>query len=146
MKSDPALTNDERIIAASLNAYRSPEERAAMRGALEDAAHLCDAIAADVSTKRGRTSKQRLKLGYAAKRCGDAIWAMREKVRLDERTDQTEEIEWLRRLLRWCRPRLKHASYQTWLDQYLAAGPSPAPADDEPVIIQSEVFGVKQGA
>jgi hypothetical protein len=47
------------------------------------------------------------------------------------------EREWLRRLLRWCRPRLKHASYQTWLDQYLAAGPSDAPVD-EPPIVQSD--------
>lgn len=45
--------------------------------------------------------------------------------------------EWLRRLLKWCRPRLKHASYQTWLDKYLAAGPSPAP-EDEPPIVHSE--------
>jgi hypothetical protein len=44
------------------------------------------------------------------------------------------EVEWLRRLLRWCRPRLKHPSYQTWLDQYLAAGPSPAPEDEPPIV------------
>ena len=47
-----------------------------------------------------------------------------------------EETAWLRRLLRWCRPRLKHPSYQAWLDKYLAAGPSPAP-EDEPELIQS---------
>jgi hypothetical protein len=39
--------------------------------------------------------------------------------------------------LRWCRPRLKHPSYQSWLDQYLAAGPSEAPKD-EPPIVRSE--------
>ncbi len=45
-----------------------------------------------------------------------------------------EEIEWLRRLLKWCRARLKHPSYQARLDQYLAAGPSPTPADESPVV------------
>ncbi len=52
--------------------------------------------------------------------------------------DLVEEALWLRRLIAWCRPRLKHPSYQTWLDQYLAAGPSPAPLD-EPPIVRSEV-------
>ena len=49
---------------------------------------------------------------------------------------EREEIEWLRRLLRWCRSRLKHESYQAWLDKYLALGPSPVP-EDEPAVVQS---------
>jgi len=49
---------------------------------------------------------------------------------------EREEIEWLRRLLHWCRSRLKHESYQVWLDKYLALGPSPAP-EDGPAVVQS---------
>lgn len=47
---------------------------------------------------------------------------------------EPREAEWLRRLLRWCRPRLKHPSYQWWLDKYLAAGPSEAPKDEPPIV------------
>ncbi len=51
------------------------------------------------------------------------------------------EIEWLRRLLRWCRPRLTRLrtgrSYQEMLDKYLAAGPTDLPVD-EPAIVQSD--------
>lgn len=80
---------DEQIMRASLDAYQSREQRAAMRGALSDAAHLCDALAAEISMKRGRTSKKRLELAFAAKRCGDAIWAMREKVNVPIATADT---------------------------------------------------------
>jgi hypothetical protein len=54
-----------------------------MRGALGDAAALCDALARDIATEnspRGRVTKLGRKLEAIAKRCGDAIWAMREKV------------------------------------------------------------------
>jgi hypothetical protein len=55
-----------------------------------------------------------------------------ERRRVAEAKNERES-EWLRRLLRWARARLKHPSYQVWLDQYLAAGQSPAPEDEPPV-------------
>jgi hypothetical protein len=61
-----------------------------------------------------------------------------ETVVAEQRERCATEIEWLRRLLKWCRPRLKHPSYQTGLDHYLAAGPSPTP-ENEPPIVRSEV-------
>lgn len=50
---------------------------------------------------------------------------------------EREENAWLRRLLRWCHPRLKHGSYQVWLAKYLELGPSLAP-EDEPPVVRSE--------
>jgi hypothetical protein len=47
-----------------------------------------------------------------------------------------DEIAWLRRVIQWCRPRLKHDPYRMSLDIKLAAGPSVA-LDDEPQLIQS---------
>ncbi len=58
---------------------------------------------------------------------------------VERRRAAETENGWLRRLLRWCRPRLKHASYQTWLDKYLALGPSPAPKD-EPEVLCSDIL------
>lgn len=43
------------------------------------------------------------------------------------------ENEWLRRLLKWCRPRLKNHYYQEGLDKYLAAGPTPEPKNEPPI-------------
>jgi len=80
--SDPR-PHDERIMRWSLNSYRTREHRAAMRGALGDAAVLCDALARDIAAEnssRGRQTKRGQQLEAIAKRCGDAIWAMREKV------------------------------------------------------------------
>lgn len=76
---------DERIMRASLDSYRSPDQRAAMRGALRDAAHLCDALATAAGDGRRMSAKLR-DIQSAMKRCGDAIWAMREKipVRIEE--------------------------------------------------------------
>jgi len=48
-----------------------------------DAAHMCDAIAADIlreHTVNGRVTKQGEALAAAVKRAGDAIWRMREKL------------------------------------------------------------------
>ena len=67
---------DEQIMASSLRTYTTREQRAAMRGALSDAAHLCDAIAKQIMGPMS-TRYQRRRI---AKRCGDAIWAMRDKV------------------------------------------------------------------
>lgn len=59
--------------------FCDPEERAGVRCGLADAAHLCDAIAADIEAGM-RRSKHREALVAVAKSCGDAIWQMREEV------------------------------------------------------------------
>ncbi len=51
----------------------------------------------------------------AVSRCGPAI---------------ERENAWLRRLLQWCRPRLKQPFYAGQLDRALAAGPTDAPTDE----------------
>ena len=57
-----------------------------MRCALGDAAALCDAMARDIAAEnRGRggagaVTKLGLELEAIAKRCGDAIWSMRDNV------------------------------------------------------------------
>lgn len=67
---------DEQIMRMSLDSYRTREQRVAMRGALSDAAHLCDAIAKQIMGPHvSRESRRAI-----AKRCGDAIWAMRKKI------------------------------------------------------------------
>ncbi len=50
-----------------------------------DAAHMCDAIAADIlreGTVRGKVRKDARAQAAAVKRAGDAIWAMRETVKI----------------------------------------------------------------
>lgn len=59
--------------------YCPPEARGSIRGGMGDAAHLCDAIAREIA-KAGRKSKRRDEMAAVAKRCGDAIWAMRERI------------------------------------------------------------------
>jgi len=85
----PPKTREEktaRILNMALDGYKSRNERAALRCALGDAAALCDGIARDIAAEnRGRNSKGAvtklgLKLEAIAKRCGDAILAMREKI------------------------------------------------------------------
>ena len=56
----------------------------AVRSAHGDAAHMCDAIAADIlaeNTVRGRVTERGKLMAAAVKRAGDAIWAMREKLK-----------------------------------------------------------------
>ena len=54
------------------------------RSACGDAAHMCDAVAADLlkeeRTARGKPTKRSRELAAAVKRAGDAIWRMRDKV------------------------------------------------------------------
>jgi hypothetical protein len=55
----------------------APSARAAIRSALFDAAHLCDIIADDIRDENPR-GKRGHELAAIAKRCGDALWAMRD--------------------------------------------------------------------
>jgi hypothetical protein len=63
--------------------YVDPVQRGSVRRGMGDAAHLCDAIASQIASA-GRKSKRRDEMVAVAKRCGDAIWAMRELVCPDE--------------------------------------------------------------
>lgn len=76
----------DRILASACRIYKEPDERAAMRGGMADAAALCDALVELIlAENRGRggkgpTTKHGQELAAVAKRCGDAIWEMRKRV------------------------------------------------------------------
>ena len=63
----------------AMSTYSKRDERAALRCALGDAAALCDTIAADIIKEKGTRG---IRLAEIATRCGDAISAMRELVRV----------------------------------------------------------------
>ena len=68
-----------RPLATSLRLYPERPFRVGMRSAMMDAATLCDLIAEQIEAS-GRTSKDRRAAAAVAKRCGDAIMAMRDQV------------------------------------------------------------------
>lgn len=68
---------------SSMVTYASQKERAALRCALGDAAHLCDAVARDIESRfrrRKTVTKAGQEMATIAKMCGDAIWQMREQI------------------------------------------------------------------
>lgn len=77
-----------KIVAYELDAYRTRRERAALRCALGDAAHLCDALARKVRDEyRGRggaVKKPGHDIAVWIERAGNEIWAMRELVTMSE--------------------------------------------------------------
>lgn len=83
-------TLEEKMLNVALDSYKSPRERAAMRSALGDAAALCDGLSRDIAAEnrgrngKGAVTKRGLELEAIAKRCGDAIWAMREKIEVHQ--------------------------------------------------------------
>jgi hypothetical protein len=85
----PPQTREERIahmLNMALDGYKTARERAALRCALGDAAALCDGIAREIAAEnrgrkgKGSVTKLGLQLEAIAKRCGDEIWAMRERI------------------------------------------------------------------
>jgi len=89
----PPKTHDERVshmLNMALDGYKTPRERAALRCALGDAAALCDGLAREIAAEnkgrggKGAVTKRGLELEAIAKRCGDAIWAMREKINVPQ--------------------------------------------------------------
>lgn len=79
---------EKQILDSSLRVYQARAERVAMRCALGDAAALCDALAAQIGREHryhGRIKKEGLALAAAVTRAADAIWAMREKIDVQER-------------------------------------------------------------
>lgn len=85
----PPETREERVahlLNMALDGYKTAGERAALRCALGDAAALCDGLAREIAAEnrgrggKGAVTKVGLKLESIAKRCGDEIWAMREKI------------------------------------------------------------------
>lgn len=82
-------THDEQVaylLNMALDGYKTPGERAALRCALGDAASICDGLARVIAAEsrgrggKGAVTKRGLELEAVAKRCGDAIWAMRERI------------------------------------------------------------------
>lgn len=68
-------------LACSLELYPDRERRVGMRSGMMDAAHLCDLIAKDIWLGK-RRSRKRDAMMAVAKRCGDAIEAMRARVEI----------------------------------------------------------------
>ena len=78
----------DRILGLGFSLYKERGERAAARGALMDAAVLCDALASEYAaqnSRRGRNmSKAKLDVMFAFKRAGDEIMRMRDRVSVPE--------------------------------------------------------------
>jgi hypothetical protein len=76
---------ENRLLEVANRIYRDPMQRGSMRGGMGDAAALCDAIARQIvieHTYGGRVTKVGRELEAVAKRCADAIRAMREQVKV----------------------------------------------------------------
>lgn len=91
----PPKTREEmkaHMLNMALDGYKTAGERAALRCALGDAASLCDGLAREIAEEnrgrggKGAVTKLGLKLEAIAKRCGDEIWAMREKISVPQQT------------------------------------------------------------
>lgn len=74
------------ILSLGLSLYRRPDQRAAMRGCLTDAAWLCDALASELieqyRLEHGKRAppKRMLDVVWAFRRAGDEIMRMRDRV------------------------------------------------------------------
>lgn len=81
---------EDRILRSTLAAHPTRSERVALRCALGDASVICDLLAQTILIEhygrngRGATTKLGKELFTVAKRCGDAIWAVREKIDVSE--------------------------------------------------------------
>jgi hypothetical protein len=78
------------ILRMALSIYKEPNERAAMRCALGDASALCDAIATDIGHQyrsRGRVTKKGRELALVVTRAADAIFAMRNKIPVQDEVE-----------------------------------------------------------
>jgi hypothetical protein len=68
-----------------------------MRDALYNAAALCDAIAREIAAAntygRGRVTRSGRQMEVIANRCGDQIWAMRNKVEVPDETHPRGEAQ-----------------------------------------------------
>lgn len=78
------------MIASSMRTYPEHTERAALRCAMGDAAHICDMLAAQMlEDTRGRGGKGAhtilgKQLSAAMKTCGDKIWALRDQINVKD--------------------------------------------------------------
>ena len=74
----------KRMREASMETYRSPEERAAMRCGLSDASALCDILEREIKDKYvgrgGKIKKIGMELSVIAKMCGDKIYEYRSRI------------------------------------------------------------------
>jgi hypothetical protein len=74
---------ERKLLEVACRLYPSRAERAAMRGALMDAAGLLDALATDIAAqhfKRGRITVRGLELAAMVNDCANTVFAMREKI------------------------------------------------------------------
>jgi hypothetical protein len=80
----------EKLVETALRIYPSRPERVAVRGALGDAAALCDALARDIEAnnprnrKKGTVTVRGAQLADIARQCGNIIWNMRDKIEVQD--------------------------------------------------------------
>ena len=81
--SGPAQRKHEAFTAGHIERMvHGIDARANYRGGLDSAAHLCDAIATDIEA--GGRGKRRAELAALVRACGDAIYVMRERVKVED--------------------------------------------------------------
>lgn len=76
-----SLRSDQ-LVAYAMKTY--PDGFAPLRCGIGDAATLCDVLAEEIKAQdmsRGHIKKRAQEDAALVKRCGDLIWAMREKVK-----------------------------------------------------------------
>jgi hypothetical protein len=87
-QTTPRPAEEDIILKSALSAHPERENRAALRCGLGDGATVCDLIAKRLLEEhrgrggKGATTKLGRELAAIAKRCGDEIWALRERVSL----------------------------------------------------------------
>ena len=80
----------EKLTRWAMDNYKPRRERAALRCALGDAAALCDELSDAIKAEnkgnhgKGAITKQGHDRAAIAKRCGDAIWEMRDLVGFED--------------------------------------------------------------
>lgn len=118
------------------------KERDAARAELADQMRLVENLRLTIEDKRREIVRLSAELAEAqedrdsANRCC-GVWENLNVKLTKELAAARADINWLRRLISWCRPRLKPGTYATMLDTKLAAGISAPPDENEPAIVQS---------
>ena len=85
-----ASCEEEFLLHSSMNVHRDRDARAALRCGMGDSATICDIIAKRLLAEhkgyggKGPATKLGRELAAIAKRCGDEIWALREKVTMTD--------------------------------------------------------------
>ena len=78
----------DHVLAPGLRLYQSRDQRVATRGALMDAAGLCDKMADELiaQNRKGKRApaKRVLQMAATFQRCGDEIMRMRDRIKVPQ--------------------------------------------------------------